>query len=243
LLEDILNKDRTHLLAHPDIMLTSEQQMVLSGMVQRRSSHQPLAYIRKKTEFYGREFYINQHVLVPRPESETIIDVLKQLHLPKGTHIADIGTGSGVLAITAALEVSDSTVIGTDIDQACLRVASHNAKLHMANVSFLQGNLMTALSGVSAEPMVLLANLPYVPDDFPINKAAAHEPRTALFGGTDGLDVYRALFTQLHSSASRPTFVITESLPSQHDSLAKIAHDADFHLQLTQDFVQLFAEN
>src|ERR1035438_5314404 len=128
LLEDIVKQDRSWLLAHPEHILPSTDLRKLERRLAQRKRHEPLAYIRGKTEFYGREFGINHKVLEPRPESETIIDICKQLSLPKNTTIVDIGTGSGALAITVKLELPQTNVIATDFDPSCLRVASKNAQ-------------------------------------------------------------------------------------------------------------------
>ena len=235
LLEDLLGKDRAHLLAHPELELTSEQENVLNEQVTRRAKHEPLAYIRQKIEFYGEEFYVDERVLVPRPETETMIDLLKTL---KPNVIVDVGTGSGAIAITAK-KLFPKQVIALDNDPGCLAVVSKNAVLHNVRITLLENNLM---EDVAIPPgMVVLANLPYVPNDFGINKAALNEPHQAIFGGPDGLDLYRELFSQFTKQKVQPSHVLTESLPPQHEELAKIAKKAGYKLVKTDDFIQLFA--
>lgn len=244
LLEDCLHTDRARLLAHPGTALTSEQVSTLDGYIERRVTHEPLAYIRGKTEFYGRDFTVNKNVLEPRPESETIIDLLKTLppseHMGGHPTIVDVGTGSGALAITAKLELPGATVIGIDIDPACLEVARRNSNQLKADVSYLQGDLAQPLANLEAKQLVLLCNLPYVPDDFQINLAAGHEPRLAIFGGSDGLDFYRKLFEQLDSLDLRPGYILAESLPTQHAHLRELAAVHGYGLSAEEDFVQLF---
>ncbi len=237
LLQDVLCKDKSYLLAHPETKLDSKVLERLDKSVQRRTRHEPLAYIRGKTEFYGREFVINKNVLEPRPESETMIDLLKSLDLSKTPHIADVGTGSGALGITAALEIPGSTVELIDIDDGCLKVARQNCVLHKVTAQLYEANL---IARKQRDYDVILANLPYVPDDYTINEAAAMEPKIAIFGGTDGLDIYRKLLAQIVKSEQKPEFVLTESLPFQHLSLAKIAETANYRLSKTDDFIQLF---
>jgi release factor glutamine methyltransferase len=235
-----LNTNRTQLLAHPERIVTAEQEKRLSSCIRQRAQHVPLAYIRNKSEFYGYDFYVDERVLEPRPESETIIDSLKHLPTPPGppATIIDVGTGSGALAIVSKLTFPDANVIATDISADCLTVARKNARKLSANVKFLQANLLNKLSKKMAKPVVVLANLPYVPDDFQINQAALHEPRLAIFGGLDGLDVYRQLFGQLSSFPA--DYVLAESLPWQHDQLQPIASRAGFVLTATDDFIQIF---
>ena len=236
LLEDVLNKNRAQLLAHPKLRITPEQERILNQLFTRRAKHEPLAYIRGKSEFYGREFIVNNHVLQPRPESETMIDMLKKLPI-SSPRIADIGTGSGALAVTAKLEIPSSDVCATDIDSNCITLARKNARKHDAEVKFIQTNLLDDLKHQD----ILLCNLPYVPDKLPINKSAEFEPRLALFGGADGLDLYRKLFEQIENMDMEPVFVLTESLPLQHEELAKIAQKHGYKLQMEQDFIQLFS--
>lgn len=240
LLEDVLQTSRAQLLAHPERKLTPGQQHLLQKLIKRRAAHEPLAYLRHKTEFYGREFYIDHHVLEPRPESETMIDLLKQLALPDNTVVADIGTGSGALAITAKLELPKAVVIGIDIDPSCLTVATRNAHKLNAAVTFLEGNLLDPLVHLDSRPAVLLCNLPYVPDSFQINPAAMREPRIAIFGGTDGLNLYRAMFTQLRDLAQKPRYILTEAMPPQHSDLRGIAASSRYTLANTDDFIQVF---
>jgi release factor glutamine methyltransferase len=241
LLEDVLNTNRTQILAHPEREITEVQQKVLDSMLARRSRHIPLAYIRKKTEFYGREFAINSHVLQPRPESETMVELLKHYAKDAPQTIVDVGTGSGALAITAALELTGATVAACDIDSRCLALAKQNAAKHRVNLTFYESDLLSSLpESIVSKPATLLCNLPYVPDGFSINIAATHEPTLAIFGGSDGLDYYRLLFEQLKVKHLGTSYIFCESLPVQHKGLAQIATRAGFRQQHEQDFIQLF---
>lgn len=295
LLEDATNKDRSWLIAHNDFVIPEAAQRQLDKQIVRRLRHEPLSYIRGISEFYGRTFMVNPHTLEPRPESETMIDLLKKA-AGDAISIVDIGTGSGCLAITAKLEVPGAQVFATDINEKCVQTARQNAKKLKTDVTFYQGNLLeplpsifsqqkSGLSQVSTEPVlfsrngksrtnsttseyrgektgsepqgmdrvrssaqeqdnagakVLLANLPYVPDSHTINAAAMFEPRHAIFGGMDGLDVYRQLFDQIKKLPKKPKFVLTESLPFQHAELAGIAKSAGYKLEKTDDFIQLY---
>jgi release factor glutamine methyltransferase len=241
LLEDCLGKDRAHLLAHPETELADEQISTLKAQIKRRIRHVPLAYIRGKTEFYGRDFKVNEHVLEPRPESETMISLLKNLPNTEGITIVDVGTGSGALAITAKLEMPHADVIAIDIDPRCLEVARQNAILLKTDIRFEQGNLLTPLVDGQPDNYALLCNLPYVPDDFQINTAATHEPRLAIYGGPDGLTLYRELFRQLLGFTRKPTYILTEAMPPQHEQLIKIAEENRFKCVTSEDFIEVFA--
>jgi release factor glutamine methyltransferase len=240
LMEDLLRRDRAKLLAHPEFELSDEQIDVLHEQISRRVRHVPLAYIRGKTEFYGREFLVNKFVLEPRPESETMINVLKKLPVKEAT-IIDVGTGSGALAVTAKLELPHAHVEAIDIDPNALKLASRNAMKHAAEIEIVEGDLLTPIVDKQPEVYALLCNLPYVPDSFQINLAAAHEPRLAIFGGPDGLDLYRKLFTQIDGFTPKPQYILTEAMPPQHETLTEIAAAHEYELQQRDDFIQVFS--
>lgn len=236
LLEDLLNTNRTQIIAHPEVNLTDEQVLVLDQQIARRSKHEPLAYIRGRTEFYGREFLINNNVLEPRPESETIIDLLKALHLKQPFSLVDVGAGSGCLGITAKLEMPMITVDMLELSDAAIKICEKNKQHLKTEISVQKSDLLESAPG---QYDVVLANLPYVPDHYQINEAAAMEPRMAIFGGTDGLDLYRKLFRQLDQQ-EHVQYVLTESLPFQHKALLSIAKQYGYTLQLAEDFIQVF---
>lgn len=250
-----LKKNRTWLLAHPEHELTEHEQTYLTILIARRMKHEPIAYITGTQEFYGREFYVISDVLCPRPESEDIIEtfltyfqaerpniialsrVLDGSELSNNISVIDIGTGSGCLAITAKLELEkrgnfSAQVYATDLSKLALAVARKNAKRLSADIHFMQGNLLEPYAkNIQTHPqsnLVILANLPYVPNRHEVNSAAKHEPPLALFGGEDGLDLYRTLFTQLAELNAPNCTVITESLPYQHSDLGLIAKQNGF---------------
>jgi release factor glutamine methyltransferase len=166
--------------------------------------------------------------------------------------IVDVGTGSGAIIISAYMEllgkqysVNDKQVsfYAIDISPAALEIARQNAKRYDADIKFYQGDLLgPLLSTIYHLPSaIILANLPYVPDSHTINQAAMHEPKHAIFGGTDGLDLYRTMFDQLSTiNYQLSTILFTESLPPQHKELARIAEQAGFKQIAEQDFIQVF---
>lgn len=261
LLENRLGVDRARLLAHPEMELSESDENVLNAQITRRIEHIPLAYVLGKTEFYGRDFIITPAVLEPRPESETMIDLLKELvrtALEFETHlrgskankktggqtaeirIADVGTGSGALGITAALELPNVSVDLLELDDQALEVAKSNVVPHTIAINALQSDL---LKQSPQDYDILLCNLPYVPDDFQINLAAMHEPRLAIFGGPDGLDLYRRLFAEIQILQQKPLYILTEALPPQHNALTDIANAHSYTLMQTEDFIQVFRQH
>ena len=236
-LEDVLGVGRANLLAHPEDIIPPPQITILNTFIVQREHHIPLAYIRGRAAFFGRNFAVNNHVLVPRPETEAMIETLKNLELPAGISIADIGTGSGCIGITVALEIPGATVYLYDIDQPALDVATANALALNASVQIRKQDL---LADMTQDVDVICANLPYVPDEYAINDAAKHEPKLALFAGTDGLDLYRTLWSQIKALSQHPRYVLTESLLEQHEALAGLAKEAGYIPASTDGLVQLF---
>lgn len=255
LLEDCLHMERGLLLARPEQKITAAQQAELQKLLKRRGQHEPLAYVRGHTEFYGRDFVITPAVLEPRPESETMIDLLGDLmatgklatarpdfsqNYGNVLKIADVGTGSGALGITAKLEFPAAVQVKVDlleIDPQALEVAQMNVDKYTMSIDVMMSDL---LEGSAGDYDVLLCNLPYVPDDYTLNPAALHEPKLAIFGGPDGLNVYRKLFEQVTQLSKQPLFILTESLPPQHGALEVIGNQHGYEVLRSEDFIQVF---
>jgi release factor glutamine methyltransferase len=240
LLEDVVKKERTRILANFDHTLSNTQLKRLESRVRKRANHLPLAYVRGHTEFYGRKFLVNRHTLEPRPESETMVELLLKLPVSTKVKIADVGTGSGAVGITASLELHNPNVDLYDIDASAIAVARHNLALHELHLHTRKSDLLRRHIRTYD---VILANLPYVPDHYQINQAAAMEPKIAIFGGKDGLGVYRRFFTQLHRFSWNTNYVLCESLPNQHKDLELIAKQNGFRLFANEAFIQVFKSN
>lgn len=237
ILEHVLVTPRVTLLSHPETDLPATTIVKLDTALQHRLSGVPIAYIQNKKEFYGRDFIVDEHVLIPRPETESIIELVKSLpeEAPK---ILDIGTGSGCIAITLALEIPTSKIMASDISEDALIIAKHNAKALGAQVTFKHADLLQNLSSKHFD--IICANLPYVPDSLITSKEITKEPALALFSGADGLEHYKKFFVQIAESANKPTYIITESLASQHVALKKLATVAGYQLIKTDILAQLF---
>lgn len=241
LLEDNQKIDRAHLLAEPQEKVPASALKNYTKQIRQRAKHLPLAYVRGKSEFYGREFLINHHVLEPRPESEAIIDELKVIIGAKAGPVIDVGTGSGALIISASLELGALKTYATDISKACLDLAAKNAARHGVTPNFYRGDLIKPLPQAAwRQNSVLLANLPYVPSSWQINPAAMREPRIAIFGGHDGLRLYERLFKQIDGLEIPPLWVLVEAMPPQHANLIKVASPYGYRLNKVNDFILVF---
>lgn len=236
-IEDLLGKDRSWVNAHAEHELDIEQISVLDGQIKRRINREPLAYIRGKAWFYKRFFEVNPNVLIPRPESESFIELIKEI---KPETVVDIGTGSGCLAITTKLELPETQVFATDISEQALKVARKNADNHKVETNFVQGDLIEPIKDLKLDNYLILANLPYVPSDLVTSPEIETEPAIALFSGKDGLDHYKNFWGQISELEIKPKFILTESLESQHKKLEELAKNAGYQLQNTDVLVQVF---
>ena len=239
ILAHILNTRKSWLFSHFNDPLKThhEEQFILA--IDRRVKHEPVAYIIGTKPFYGRTFFVNASVLIPRPATETLIEeALKCINEPDRdkTLLCDIGTGSGAIAITLALETS-LPVIATDLGANALEVAKQNATTLQANdIEFLEGDLLDPTTALftsirsSNDPhissvypfkhLIICANLPYLNDDQmkTLSDDVQFEPVGALAAGADGLDAYHQLFRQLarhRDLLPRQVSVLLEIDPSQ----------------------------
>lgn len=237
LLADAFEKDKSWVHAHAQEKLTTDQVLMLDAQVARREKREPLAYIRGKQAFYGRDFLVNRSVLIPRPESESFITLLKEI---KPRYIDDIGTGSGCLAISAALELPNSQVFAIDNDLRALRVARANAKELGAKVGFVHSDMLRSTTPIGNDKKAIIANFPYVPDGFVVSQEIGYEPKHAIFSGEDGLDHYREFWKQVSELDDKPAYILTEALLDQHLDTEELAEKAGYKLQKTDVLVQLF---
>jgi release factor glutamine methyltransferase len=194
LLAHTLSVEREYLYSHDDRKLTEEELQNLEDRLYDRISGVPLQYIVGRQEFYGRYFSVNPSVLIPRPETEYIIEaVLEGARPTRPVNILDIGTGSGCLAVTLALELADSKVFAADISFEALQVAKENAAKLKASVEFV---CMDVVDAITSKFDFIVSNPPYVRRDEMTHlqrEVREHEPHVALFSPEDELAIYRKL--------------------------------------------------
>jgi len=207
LLSHTLNKPKSFLYTYPEKKLTQAQVRKYKSLISRRAKHEPVAYITGHKEFYGLDFYVNQHTLIPRPETEALVEKIiknKDIH-----SIADIGTGSGCIAIALAKNNPKLNIYAIDISSKALTVARKNAKAHkVKNITFKQGNLLEPIKNIKLDAIV--ANLPYLSEKV-YKKNYQHlkyEPKQALYAGKDGLDYYKKLLKQINKLKHKPQLYI-----------------------------------
>lgn len=216
LLEITTKKDRLWLLAHGDEEVSSEPTKDVQRLVAQRANRIPLAYLTKHQEFYGRTFTVSSDVLIPRPETEEIIEAAKKINAKK---ILDVGTGSGAIAVTLALE-TNANITATDISPRALKIAKANAKTLHAPVAFVQSDLLKNIDG---QFDLIVANLPYVDPVWNRSPETNYEPKLALFAQHEGLDLIYKLITQAPHILTASGHVILEADPRQHKAIVAFA--------------------
>ncbi len=199
LLAFALNRSSTFLIAHPEYELTSDGTNLFVESVQRRANREPFQYIVGRKEFYGLDFEVSPDVLIPRPETEILVeDAIRELQGIERPHFFEIGVGSGCISISILHHVNSATAVGTDISDRALGVAHRTAATHRVadRIELLNGDVF---GGVSGKFDAIVSNPPYIPvgDVLGLQPEVVNfEPHTALAGGPDGLDIVRRLVTE-----------------------------------------------
>jgi release factor glutamine methyltransferase len=239
LLAHVLGVDRTHLLTRSDEHITGPQYEDYLRFIERRAAGEPVQYITGHQEFYGLDFRVTPAVLIPRPETEFLVERAIKLmddSMPSPL-IVDVGTGSGCIAVSLAVNVPRARVIATDLSAAALEVARTNAELHRADdrIEFLQGDLLEPLETHRLENSVdvLASNPPYVNErhaELIQREVSDWEPREALFGGVEGLDFYRRLLVEGLIFVKPDGYMIFEIGYEQLDAIKEIIGALEWEL-------------
>ena len=230
LLGHVLGCSEASLLARDDVEVGVEDAARFAALVERRLTGEPVAYLFGSKEFFGRTFAVDRRVLVPRPETEHLVEAVIALakSLPPRPRILDLGTGSGCIAVTLALEIGGSRVAATDRSPGALAVAGANARALGARVDFVGAQWAASLRGECFD--LVVSNPPYLDPAGPVMpEVAAWEPASALWAGAGGLDAYRELFASL-VDARAGTPLLLEIGRGQTTSLADLATSARWRL-------------
>jgi release factor glutamine methyltransferase len=228
LLLHILQIPRTTLIAHPGRELSATQRTAYEDSIARRLHHEPVQYITGQQEFYGLKLKVAPAVLIPRPETEHLVEaVLKLLPANQPLKIADIGTGSGAIAIALAIHLPQATITALDVSAEALAIATANAREHKVadRISFLQSDLLSALDRGAEAFDAIVSNPPYVAEtdrDTLHPQVRDHEPATALFAGETGLDIYRRLIPQAHTALKPNGLLALEIGHDQQNAVAAL---------------------
>ena len=229
LLLHVTGKDRAFLLAHPEGPLSAEQLARYQELVARRKAGEPIQYITGEREFYGLRFAVTPDVLIPRPETEHLVEAaLERIPLHAPFRVADVGAGSGAIAVALAVARPLAKITALDISPAALQVAEQNAAAHGVGerLRFLPSDLLASVAGERFDMVV--SNPPYIADGERETLAAEvrkHEPPMALFAGPTGLEVYERLVPEAARALPRGGWLLLEMGAGQHVQLEQLLTD------------------
>jgi release factor glutamine methyltransferase len=223
LLRHTLKLNRVQLYQAMDTELSSAQENSLRGLIKRHLDGEPMAYITGHKEFYGLDFCVDPRALIPRPETELLVEKAFELAKDRGVAtIADIGTGCGTIAISLALNLPLTKTYATDISALSLELALYNCQQHkvLDKICLLEGDMLEPLP----EPVdIIIANLPYVKEDYLTNSPSlSFEPRLALDGGKDGLSQIRRFCTQVNGKVKPGGSILLEIGEGQSEEVVSL---------------------
>jgi release factor glutamine methyltransferase len=242
LLERVLDRTRSWLLAYGEASVSAQAAREFAALCERRGSGMPAAYLLKSAGFYGHELFVDERVLIPRPETEHMVDEAISWLAESGDRVLDVGTGSGAIACAIAAR-TQGAVYATDISPAAIEVARENAqRLGVASrCHFYQGDLLEPVNTLRFN--VIIANLPYVPtSDLPQSPSpVSFEPKLALDGGPDGLSLYRRLLKNLPPLLNPKALVLLEGAPPTMPGLLSLVRSSlpDFAISTHNDYAGL----
>ena len=226
LLLRLIERDRAFLLTHPDLLLTTDQTAQYESWLRRRALHEPIQYILGEQEFFGLTFAVTPDVLIPRPETEHLVEaLLARVPHDRPLRIADVGTGSGAIAVALSYALPEAQVTGLDISEAALAIAKRNAETHhvAGRMRFLTSDVLSAVASERFDAIV--SNPPYVAEADRASlepQVRDYEPSGALFAGTSGLDVYERLIPEAHAALEPGGWLLMEIGQGQRDALTQL---------------------
>lgn len=228
LLGHILHKPKEFLYTHPDKNLTTAQEKKLRELIRRRKKGEPIAYLLGYKDFYGLRFTVTKDTLIPRPETEWVVEHILHSGMNANSRVLDLGTGSGCIGVSIKKYAPKMRVTAADVSEKALAVAKTNARLHKTSLQFVKSNLLSNLQRTPFDTIV--ANLPYGWGAWKNNssqesKAIRFEPKLALFTKEEGLYLYRLLLEQINELPHKPHTVFLEFDPRQKKKLAKLIKD------------------
>jgi release factor glutamine methyltransferase len=240
LLAHVTGHDRSWVLSHPEVRLTSEQEDALEAAIRRLQAGTPLPYMLGRWEFFGLDFEVTPDVLIPRPETELLVETALnwiRIHPQPAYRFLDVGTGSGCIAIALAVHVPRAETLATDVSPAALAVARRSAQRHgvQERIEFVECDLLpqtadrnpSTLYNLLSTINVLTANLPYIPTGT-LKELAVYErePTLALDGGTDGLELIRRLLVHLTGKMDTGCLILLEIESGQGQPALELAQAA-----------------
>ena len=225
-----LGKPRSYLFGWPEAEVEFSHSRRYQELLQARRQGRPLAHLTGQREFWSLSLQVNQHTLIPRPDTETLVQWALELPLPEASKVADLGTGSGAIALALATERPAWDVLASDLSHEALRIArSNTARLQIQNISLLQCSWLSGLAAATFD--LLVSNPPYIADgDSQLSEGDLRfEPASALRAGADGLDALRAIIAQAPAVLRPGGWLLLEHGYDQADAVRSLLQDAGFH--------------
>ncbi len=233
----VLDVERYKLIAEDDCIVSAEDERIVHRMMKRRLRGEPVAYIVGQKEFYSLNFAVTREVMIPRPETELLID-LTLFHARQRGIVLDLGTGSGAIAISVKHNRADLEVYASDISKKALRVAKRNARniLGGESIRFYQGDLFSPFQEIAFD--IIVTNPPYVDPEkrTTLQDELLYEPAVALFAENRGHDVIKRIISECGKCLGRHGMVIMEIGEEMEDFLGALISETDFHLSILSDY-------
>jgi len=229
LMNEILSRHERNLYMEMGEECDSATEIEFLAKLERLCTQEPYAYVVGVQYFYGRPFDVNESVLIPRPETEELVanvlaDIDEYFAEAKILQGADIGTGSGAIAISLKQEEPKLKMIATDISETAIQQAIHNAKINDADITFMVGDMLQPIKDANVKIDILVCNPPYIPQNENVEVSVKDfEPHIALFGGEDGLKYYRTVLTQASEILNPTAMIAFEMGWDQKEALTKLA--------------------
>lgn len=240
ILSHILNIDKHRLTTDRDVRIDDSEESLIRRSVKKRIKRMPVAYITGKKEFYSLEFSVNRHVMIPRPETELLVD-LTIFYAKQNDSVLDLGTGSGAIAISVKHSRYDLTVYASDTSEKALKVARKNTNriLKRNAIKFYQGDLFSPFKGMRFN--IIVSNPPYIAPElkFSLQEEILFEPEVALFADEGGQDIIRKIVLQSRDYLDEEGMLILEIGDDMVDFLDSIAGENDYTMSVLSDYAGL----
>ena len=246
-IKETLNIKDTSIYLDDDYYLSKKEQEAIEIFIKHKKDGVPFDYIVNKSSFYGNDFYVDSRVLIPRPETELLVDYINKLNLQKGKIVLDAGTGSGCIGITLAIHNPDIQVFGIDFSKESLEVAQKNKNnLKVNNFSTIHSDWLSSLENMSFD--VIVSNPPYISPNDPHLKDLEHEPLEALVALDEGLQDFKTISKQAYSKLRKGGMLIFEHGFNQAKNVSEILKENGFdniesfkdhqsHLRITKGII------
>ena len=238
----ILKKPKEFVIAHDDYLLDNEKLARVLRLFDRRKNHEPIAYLTGCKEFYGRDFEVDKNVLIPRPETETIIEAIKKLLNDDTKNVLDIGTGSGCIGITLKLERPRINVTMSEISKEALKAADINVRKFGVEVELVYSDLLKNIPKNTVYD-IIVANLPYVDKVWETPPDLQYEPKMALYADDGGIDIIKKCIQAAPDYLAKNGYLVLELDPCQHKDVVEFSKGFGFKKHLIDDYILVLKNN